>query len=38
MKHRYITLQILIAAKMNGTNNSIKPVAIANPVPTHYIF
>jgi hypothetical protein len=37
MKHTYITLQILIAAKMNGKNSNVKPVTEVNAVPTHYI-
>jgi len=37
MKRTYITLQTLIAAKMNGKNNAIKPVAEVNAIPTHYI-
>jgi len=38
MKRKYITLQILIAAKMNGKNNAVKAVVEANAITTHYIF
>jgi len=37
MKRKYITLQILIAAKMNGKNYAVKQVAEANAITTHYI-
>jgi len=38
MKRKYITLQILIATKMNGKNSAVKQVAPeVNTVPTHYI-
>ena len=38
MKRKYITLQILIAAKMNGKNNAVKAVVEGNAITTHYIF
>jgi len=37
IKRKYITLQILIAAKMNGKNNPVKQVAEVNAITTHYI-
>jgi len=38
MKRKYITLQILIATKMNGKNSTVKQVTPeVNTVPTHYI-
>lgn len=36
MKHKYITLQILIAAKMNRKNNAVKQVAKPGAA-THFI-
>lgn len=38
MKRTYITLQILIAAKMNAKNNAVNQVAEVNTATTHYIF
>jgi hypothetical protein len=38
MKRTYITLQVLIAAKMNGKNNAVKQAAEVNATATHYIF
>ncbi len=37
MNRKYITLQILIAAKMNGKNNGIKPMVADNTVSIHHI-
>ena len=37
MKRRYITLQVLIAAKMNGKNNLVQQAAASNATTTHYI-
>jgi len=37
MKRTYITLQVLIAAKMNGKNNTVKPTVVPNAITTHYI-
>jgi hypothetical protein len=37
MKRSYITLQVLIAAKMNGKNNTVKQAAASNATITHYI-
>lgn len=37
MKRKYITLQILIASKMNGKKNTAKQVAESNAITTHYI-
>ena len=38
MKRTYITLQILIAAKMNAKNNEAKKVNTVTAVATHHIF
>ena len=38
MKSKYITLQILIAVKMNGKNNTLQPAPENSPATTHYIF
>lgn len=37
MKRKYITLQILIASKMNGKKNTIKQIVDSNAITTHYI-
>ena len=38
MNRKYITLQILIATKMNSKSNAVKQVvAEVNAVPKHYI-
>jgi len=37
MKRTYITLQILIAAKMNGKNNTVKKAVETTATTTHYI-
>jgi hypothetical protein len=37
MKRKYITLQILIAAKMNRKNNAVKQMAEVNAITTHHI-
>jgi hypothetical protein len=38
MKGKYITLQILIAAKLNGKNSIVKLAAESSVTATHYIF
>ena len=37
MNRKYITLQILIASKMNGKKNTVKQVAENSAITTHYI-
>ena len=37
MKRTYITLQILIASKMNGKKNGVKQTVESNAITTHHI-